>query len=245
MNEKPVLVVSDLHLGAVPTATERSFRRFLQFTGGAASGLLINGDLFDFWFEYRTVVPGRHLRVLAALADLTESGIPVWFVGGNHDAWGGSFLEREIGMQLLDGPCEIALAGRRALIAHGDGVGAGDWGYRALRGLIRHPWAVRAFRSIHPDLGSRIAARASTTQEKVASDDPAGVGRARFLEAWATEQIRANPSLDLVLAGHSHVPIVLEVEPDRFYVNSGDWLKHFTYVVLSAGEPPALERWGD
>ncbi len=244
MSAKPIMVVSDIHLGAVPPDTERSFRRFLGFVAGGASGLLINGDLFDFWFEYRTVVPRQHLRVLAALADVVESGVPVWFVGGNHDAWGGSFLRDEIGMTLLQGPCEMTLAGYCALIAHGDGVGPGDRGYKALRSFIRHPWTVRSFRTIHPDLGSRIAARASSTEHKVETADPGGESRAHHIQRWATERLGARPDLDLVLAGHAHVPVVLEVEPRRFYVNSGDWLKHFSYVALSPGETPALARWG-
>lgn len=243
MNVKPVLVVSDIHLGAVPRDTERRFRRFVEFAAGAASGLLINGDLFDFWFEYRTVVPRQHLRVLAALAGLVESGVPVWFMGGNHDAWGGSVLQDEIGMKLLQDPCEMTLAGRRTLIAHGDGVGSGDLGYRALRGFIRHPLTVRAFRALHPDLGSRIAAMASSTEHKSDTADPGSEGRARFVESWAVQTLQENPQLELVLAGHAHVPTVLEFEPNRFYVNSGDWLRHFSYVTLVPNAAPELLRW--
>ncbi|MDQ3309358.1 MAG: UDP-2,3-diacylglucosamine diphosphatase [Gemmatimonadota bacterium] len=243
MSVKPIMVVSDIHLGAVPAETERRFRHFLGFVRGAASGLLINGDLFDFWFEYRTVVPRQHLRVLAALADVVESGLPVWFVGGNHDAWGGSFLQDEIGMKVLQDRCEMTLAGYRALIAHGDGVGTGDLGYKALRRFIRHPWTVRSFRAIHPDLGSRIAARASSTEHKVAVADPGGESRAQHIQRWAVEQMADRPDLDLILAGHAHIPVVLEVEPNRFYVNSGDWLRHFSYVALTPGKAPTLARW--
>src|SRR5687768_494547 len=132
MNERPLLIVSDIHLGAVPAATERSFRSFLSFAGETAAGLLINGDLFDFWFEYRSVVLREHYRVLATLADVVESGLKVWFVGGNHDAWGGSFLRDEVGVELVTGPVEMQLAGRRTLVAHGDGVGKGDLKYRAM-----------------------------------------------------------------------------------------------------------------
>ena len=245
MEKKPVFVVSDVHLGAVPAETERQFRAFLQRVQISASGLLINGDLFDFWFEYRTVIPGQHVRVLAALADVVEAGVPVWFVGGNHDAWGNSFLSREIGLRLLEGPLDMDLAGRRALVAHGDGVGAGDLKYRALRSVIRHPFTTRAFRSLHPDLGSRIAGRASTTHAKAEGEDPREKGRARHIEQWAVEQLRARREIDLVLAGHAHTPTLVEVEPGRFYVNSGDWIRHFTYVVLAESTPPQMRRWPD
>lgn len=244
MSEKPFLIVSDTHLGAVPDSTERAFRRFLEVEAEQASGLLINGDLFDFWFEYRSVIPRKHYRVLAALASVVDAGVPVWFMGGNHDAWGGSFLEHDVGMQLLRDPAILSLAGRRALIAHGDGVGEGDVRYRALKSVIRHPIVIGAFRQVHPDWGAWIAHRVSTTEEKAIPSDLSGLSRAEPIRAWARERLRQDPSLQLVIAGHSHVPEVEEVEPGRFYVNSGDWVRHRTYVaLLPDGSPPLLRNW--
>src|SRR5688572_5055615 len=151
MTNRPFLIVSDIHLGAVPSGTERAFRAFLAHVAEHSSGLLINGDLFDFWFEYRSVVLREHYRVLASLADVVERGLKVWFVGGNHDAWGGSFLREEVGVELVVGPVEMQLAGRRTLVAHGDGVGKGDFKYRAMKACIRHPAVVGMFRQLHPD----------------------------------------------------------------------------------------------
>jgi UDP-2,3-diacylglucosamine hydrolase len=243
-SDRPFLVVSDTHLGAVPDSTERAFRRFLDEVAPASSGLLINGDLFDFWFEYRTVIPRKHYRVLAALAALVESGVPVWFVGGNHDAWGGSFLEEEVGITVLAGPLTMELAGRRTLIAHGDGVGAGDLGYRALKTLIRHRVTVGAFRLIHPDWGAWIAERVSSTDEKALAADTSGITRAEPIRIWARERLRSDPSLQLVLAGHSHLPEIEEVDAGRYYVNSGDWVRHSSYLELPAGGgPPSLRSW--
>lgn len=239
---KPYLIVSDIHLGAVPEETERRFRRFLAHVAGAASGLLVNGDLFDFWFEYRTVVPAQHYRVLAALRDVVEAGVPISFVGGNHDGWGGSFLRDEVGLTMLEGPVEMEIGGRRALVAHGDAVGEGDLGYKALRRVIRHPVTVGAFRMLHPDLGARIAARVSTTEEKAAGSDDS-LSRASAIRKWATGVLRERPELGMVIAGHAHHPEVLEAEPGRYFVNSGDWIHHFTYVELAAGEPPRLLTW--
>src|SRR5690606_4098149 len=230
MSEKPFLIVSDTHLGAVPESTERAFRHFLETEARSASGLLINGDLFDFWFEYRTVVPRKHYRVVAALANLVEAGVPVWFMGGNHDAWGGDFLEKDVGVTVLREPTVLDLGGRKALVAHGDGVGAGDLGYRALKRLIRHPITIGAFRLLHPDWGSWIAERVSTTEEKAIPADTSHLTRAEPIRAWARERLLEDPSLRLVVAGHSHVPELEEVAPGRFYVNSGDWVRHRTYV---------------
>jgi UDP-2,3-diacylglucosamine hydrolase len=246
MSEKPVYVVSDTHLGAVPRDTERAFRGFLDHVAESASRLLINGDLFDFWFEYRSVILREHYRTVARLADVVDAGVKVAFVGGNHDAWAGSFLRDEVGVELLDGPVELSLAGRPTLVAHGDGLGKGDFKYRALRTVIRHPVSIAAFRALHPDLGRRIAGRASSTEHKAGTGDVNSRGRAAFIQGWAEEQIREKPHLKLILAGHAHVPAIVEVEPGRFYANSGDWLRtdRYSYLVLPPdGGPPELRTW--
>ena len=244
MHTKPAYIVSDIHLGAVPRETERAFRRFLDHAAEHAGSLLINGDLFDFWFEYRSVILREHFRVVAKLADVVEAGVPVSFVGGNHDAWAGSFLRDEVGVTLLDGPVEMELGGRRALVAHGDGVGRGDYKYRALRKVIRHPASIAAFRRLHPDTGRRIAGMASSTEHKAGSGDQAARGRAAFIRGWAEEQIARMPHVQLVVAGHAHVPEVVEAAPGRFYANSGDWIRSYTYLVLpEGGGPPEVRGW--
>jgi UDP-2,3-diacylglucosamine hydrolase len=243
MNRLPDLIVSDIHLGAVPASTEVAFRRFLEHAGTGASSLLINGDLFDFWFEYGTVIPAKHYRVLAALRDLVESGLPVSFVGGNHDAWGGRFLRDEVGLTLHQGEVETRLGGLKTLVVHGDGVGAGDHKYRALRWFIRHPAIVRSFRILHPDLGSWIANRVSTTEKKAAGMD-AVRSRAGFIRDWAVERLKTETDLDLIVAGHAHYPELLEVEEGRYYANAGDWIHNFTYLSIpGGGAAPELRTW--
>jgi UDP-2,3-diacylglucosamine hydrolase len=243
MRHLPVYVVSDIHLGAVSSETERNFRRFLEHTGKSASRLLINGDLFDFWFEYRTVIQAQHYRVLAALKDLREAGVTIDFVGGNHDAWGGAFLRDEIGINLLDDIAEVELAGRRALVVHGDGVGTGDLGYRILKKVIRSPLSIAAFRLLHPDWGSGLARVVSTTENKKGNAGGTNPVRAAALAAWAEEQLLRRSDLQLVLAGHTHIPVVVEVQPGRHYVNTGDWINHSNYLVLEEGAPPSLRSW--
>ena len=237
-------IASDIHLGAVPRERERAFVRFLEHVGAAGRSLLLVGDLFDFWFEWGEVVPGRHVRVLAALADLVDAGMPVTLMGGNHDAWGGRYLREEIGVAFYPDMFRTEIAGRSALIAHGDGVGRGDLRYRALKAVLRSRLSIAGFRALHPMLGMRIARAASTTENK-AESDLAAKGRARYIEEWARERLREEPGLDLVICGHAHLPAIVEVDPGRYYLNAGDWVTHCTYLTLRAGEAPVLHRWGD
>jgi UDP-2,3-diacylglucosamine hydrolase len=234
-------IVSDVHLGAVPDGTEKELVRFLDHVGGAAASLLIAGDLFDFWFEYGEVIPGRHFRTLAALARLVDAGMTVRMAGGNHDAWGGRFLREQVGIDYRIDPFHMTLGGARSLIAHGDGLGRGDFKYRALKTVIRSRVAIGAFRALHPELGLKLARAVSTTHEK-SDEDLAAEGRARFLRTWATEQLNADAELRYVVCGHSHLPVLHEHAPGRYYINAGDWISHFTYVTVD-GNGPKLCTW--
>jgi UDP-2,3-diacylglucosamine hydrolase len=235
-------IASDVHLGAVPRERERSFVEFLEHVGSHGRTLLLAGDLFDFWFEYGDVVPGRHFRVLTALSRLVDAGIVVTLAGGNHDAWGGRFLREEVGVTFHADPFELTIAGRRALVAHGDGLGRGDFRYRALKAVIRSRAAIGAFRLLHPEVGMRVARAVSSTEAKIA-DDPGVKQRAAFLEGWAADLLAARPELSLVVCGHAHRPIIREHGTGRHYVNAGDWLTHCTYVIVAPGMAPRLERW--
>lgn len=237
-------ITSDVHLGAIPRERERAFLSFLEHVGAQARSLLVNGDLFDFWFEYGDVIPGKHFRVLAALSELVDAGVPVTLMGGNHDAWGGRFLREEVGVAFHPDRWRTELGGRRALVTHGDGVGRGDLGYRMLKAVLRNPVMVAGFRALHPELGMKLARRVSSTEGK-ATVDVGAAGRARHIEEWAQERLRAEPDLELVVCGHSHQPVVAEVEPGRYYLNSGDWIHHDSYITVRPGTAPTLYRWPD
>lgn len=246
---RPFVVVSDLHLGAVPPATERRFLEFLQQEASEASGLLINGDLFDFGMAYRSVVRREHVRVLAELAKLVESGVPVYFLGGNHDyvEWGGHVLAEDAGVQLLPDPVVMDIAGRRALVTHGDTAGEGATRERIERRLARNRFVVAFMRWIHPDLADRLHPYMTGTRRQVRRH-AAGQGggpkrRAPGIEAWARATLRDDPSLDIVIAGHAHLPALVEVDRGRYYLNAGDWITHDSYLVLPDGGPPEVRYW--
>jgi len=236
-------IASDIHLGAVPDQTERAFIAFLEHVGEEGRALLLAGDLFDFWFEYGTVIPGRHFRTLAALARLVDAGLRVTLAGGNHDAWGGAFLREHVGVGFHDRPFETTLGGRRALVAHGDGLGRGDLKYRLLKAAIRSRAAIWGFRALHPMLGLRLAERVSSTEAKPGEQQQLA-GRAAFIEEWSRAQLAADPGLSYVVCGHSHTAAIVRVEPGRYYLNAGAWLGRFSYIRLEDGDP-LLCTWGE
>ncbi len=243
MSEKPIHVASDIHLGVAPPETERAFLRWLAHTAECASALILNGDLFDFWFEYRSVIPRGHTRVLGALAGLVDGGVPVSIMGGNHDWWGGSFLTDEIGVTFMQDPVVTDLQGFRTFLAHGDGLGRGDLGYRILRAVVRGRLTRWLFARLHPDFGTALGARVSRTEYREGGPSDAERGRSKAVRTWALAELRRDPSLDLVVCGHTHIPLLEEVEPGRYYVNAGDWLHHRSYLVLQEGHPPTLHTW--
>lgn len=240
MSRSTVYIASDVHLGAIPPERTREFHRWLRRAGSEAGTIVINGDLFDFWFEYRHVIPRGHSRTLALLSELVDSGVEVHLTGGNHDWWGGAVLEDEVGVHFHRDPVELDLAGRRVLVAHGDGLGPGDVGYKALKAVIRSRPFVWAFRWLHPDIGGRVAGGVSFTEGRVAEATAHEQARSDVLEQWATEQLLDREDLGMVTLGHTHIPRQVEVAPGRWYVNSGDWVHHQSWVALTPGDDPRL-----
>jgi UDP-2,3-diacylglucosamine hydrolase len=202
--------------------------------------LVINGDLFEFWFEWRHVMPRGTFRVLAAIADLREAGIPVLMVAGNHDCWGGEILREDVGIDFHVDPWEGMLGGWRTRVEHGDGLrGKEDRGYRALKRVIRHPLSIRLFRWLHPDWGSALANRSSHASRTYTARD----GGAGLRDAAARQLGEAQSDLELLIYGHSHVPELRRIG-DAVYANAGSWLDQPTYLRVTP-ERIELNRWDD
>ena len=244
MEPRPVFIASDVHLGATSPEQESAFLDWVSTVPDQASHLILNGDLFDFWFEFPRGIPAGHERALAVLKETVEAGLPITLMGGNHDWWGGRYLEEEIGLEFLRDPVVRDLNGFRSFLAHGDGLDTSDLGYQALRVVLRSRLTRWAFGQLGPAVGSRVAARVSRTEDRWIEPDAETRRKSLHLESWAARALADDPTLDLVLLGHTHLPVLREVEPGRWYVNSGDWVFHRSYVSVSAGEGPRLLRAG-
>ena len=231
-----MLVVADAHLGQVPPAVVAAFHRFLDAVPDLGDALLINGDLFDFWFEYGAVIPRRHFGTMAKLQSVRARDVAVTFVGGNHDRWGGDFLTKDLGIGFHGGEAELDVAGRRAFVAHGDGLTEQHWSARLMHRVTRHPATIRVFRALHPDVGFWIAHQLS---RKLADNtrDRAVLDRAERAQArYAEELLARRPDLELVILAHTHRPALAELPNGRAYVNPGAFLDGGRYAVVTKDE---------
>lgn len=234
----PCYIFSDAHLGFAPGDAEQATLRFLRSLRTRAGSLVINGDLFEFWFEWKRVIPRPAFRVLAALADLREAGIPIVMLAGNHDCWGGDVLREDVGLDYRFDAYVGEAGGWQARIEHGDGLReVEDAGYRRLRAVLRHPFAKRAFRWLPPDAASGLAYGSSNASRAHSAEDD-GLG----LQRVALEALASTPGLELVAYGHSHVPSLVRAPGGGVYANSGAWLDQRTFLVVTPGQV-ALRRW--
>lgn len=230
-----IYFLSDVHLGTGPAEAERLKKAnlaalFARIKADRA-GLYILGDLFDFWFEYRTVVQAAHLEVIAMLKDLRDAGIRVTFLAGNHDFWAGRYFTDELDIRVVKDRLELAMGGKRFWLHHGDGLEAGDWGYKyLLRPLLRNPLSIRLYSLVHPDLAVPFARWfSSISRAKLSAPLPAGggalldVAHARFKQGF-----------DYVILGHCHRPELIR-SGGGVYLNLGDFFSHFTFGVYRDG----------
>lgn len=223
--------ISDVHLGEQPEHLEKvrvkQFVKFLREIEKSASSIFFVGDLFDFWFEYKYVIPKKHFATIHQLARMREKNIKITYLAGNHDFWLGSFFDRELGIQTLNDEWTGEIEGKRFFLYHGDGVAKKDSGYRLLKKILRNPVSIKLYRWIHPDLGIPFARFASGSSRQYTNridlkdhSDYIDFARKRFEEGY-----------DYVIMGHRHNPYEHE-ENGKKYINLGDWLDSFSYAVF-------------
>lgn len=232
--------ISDLHLGAStmdnPLDYERRVVRFLHFIKPTAKRLYLLGDVLDYWYEYRTVVPRGFTRFFGALADLADSGVEItWFIG-NHDIWIFDYLPAEIGMKVVDGVQITEIDGRRFFLSHGDGVGKMSPGFRFIRSLFRNRFCQFLFSSIHPGLTIPLAHRWSASSRGTCAGPASSRGEEEPYVDFAREYLKAHPRVDYFIFGHRHILMDMEIAQNSKLVVLGDWIYHFSYAVWDGNE---------
>jgi UDP-2,3-diacylglucosamine hydrolase len=233
--------ISDVHLGMGNKQQEREkedqLLGFLRSILPKAERLFIVGDLFDFWFEYTTVIPKGFHRTLASIQEYTERGIPVHYLAGNHDFWMGDYFKTELGMQLHFEPFEISVDGKRLFLHHGDGLALNDLGYRMIKPVLRNRLNIWLYRWLHPDIGVKLAKGSSRSSRQYTSNKE--YGEEKGMIQCAAEHIRQG--VDIVVMGHRHQPCLMTIDHGT-YVNLGDWITNHTYGELVNGTM-SLKTW--
>jgi UDP-2,3-diacylglucosamine hydrolase len=233
---------SDAHLGlgSAEEDHQKELRliRFLNFVQQDASQIYIVGDLFDYWFEYKTVVPKKYFRLFSKLADLTEHNIRLFFIAGNHDFWVKNYFRDELGIEIHFNPIETEIYGKRFLIHHGDGLLKDDLGYKILKKIMRSKTNIFLFSLIHPDIAGWFARWSSHTSRRYTSNRKyESTGMVDFAA------LKIKEGFDFVVMGHNHVP-TYQIMDSGVYVNLGDWIIENTYAVFD-GKKITLNKWTD
>jgi UDP-2,3-diacylglucosamine hydrolase len=241
---KKVYFASDFHLGAPdpPQSREREHKiiRWLDMVRHDAAHVFLMGDLFDFWFEFRTVIPKGFVRFQAKVAELTDAGIPVRVFTGNHDMWMWQYLEEEIGVEVYRDPVTAQIGHHSFYLAHGDGLGPGDPVYKVLKRVFESPFFRALFRIVHPDIGIWIAHRwSASSRKKNAHLDEGFLGENEWLWQYSKEQ-EAQRHHDFYVFGHRHLPLDLKVGECSRYINLGEWIRCFTYAAYDGQQMELL-----
>jgi UDP-2,3-diacylglucosamine hydrolase len=242
---KKIYFISDFHLGSPDYESslirEKRIVKFLDEIKNEASQIFILGDLFDFWFEYKKVVPKGFVRILGKLAELTDSGIEIHFFVGNHDMWMKGYFEKELNIKVYHHPKDFELNGKKFFIGHGDGLGPGDHRYKALKKIFRNKFSQWLFSILHPGFGVGLAGYfSSKSRAKTGKKDEQFLGEEKeWLIIFSREMLKTT-YYDYFIFGHRHLPIDFKLTDATHYINLGDWIKYNSYAVFN-GEKVELK----
>jgi UDP-2,3-diacylglucosamine hydrolase len=235
LSSKKIYFISDFHLGA-PNETdslvrEKKIVQFLDEIKHNALEIFVLGDLFDFWFEYKKVVPKGFVRILGKLAELTDMGIPVYFFVGNHDMWMKDYFQKELKIPVFFEPKAFDLLGKQFLIGHGDGLGPGDHGYKFIKKIFRSKFSQFLFGILPPVIGIGLANYFSRkSRAKTGNDDQIFEGEDKeWLVIYCKETLQKH-RYDYFIFGHRHLPLDIKLNDESRYINLGDWIRYFTYA---------------
>lgn len=249
MNERTkIYFASDMHLGSDifgnARENEKKLVRWMDSIKNDAKILYLLGDVFDFWFEYKDVVPKGFTRFLGKLAELNDSGVEIHFFTGNHDMWVFDYLTKECGAVIHHGPYETEHNGKKFFLAHGDGLGDRSISFRFIRAVFHNRICQILFAAIHPRWGMGIGhAWSRHSREKGLKIPQTFMGEDKeYLVVYAKEYIRKNPDTDFLLFGHRHILLDLKLNAKSRMLIIGDWLQYYSYAVFD-GENLFLEQF--
>ena len=238
---KNIFFASDFHLG-VPDH-DSSLRRelllvkWLDEITPTAKEIFLMGDIFDFWFEYKTVVPKGYVRLLGKIATLTDNGIPVHIFRGNHDLWAFDYLQKETGAILYRRSIVRDFDGKKFFLSHGDGLGPGDTGYKLLKRVFENRFNQFLFNWLHPDIGTRLGlyfshkSRIANIAREQKNDFKIDIEK-EMLYMYCQKKLETQPDIDYFIFGHRHVPINHALNEKSRLIILGDWVINFTYAVF-------------
>lgn len=245
MNSKNIYFLSDFHLG-VPSheqslVREKLIVQFLTEIQDKASEIFIVGDIFDFWYEYTYVVPKGYVRLLGKLAELSDAGITLHFFVGNHDMWVTDYFQRELNMKVYFDPQDFEWKGKQFHIAHGDGLGPNDHGYKRLKIIFRNPVCQWLFGKLPPRIGMGVAnymSRSSRAKTGMEEEVFLGIDK-EWLIQYSLEKLKEK-KYDYLIFGHRHLPIDIKLPGNSRYINLGDWIHFYTYAVFDGEDVKLL-----
>ncbi|WP_207495187.1 UDP-2,3-diacylglucosamine diphosphatase [Aridibaculum aurantiacum] len=244
---KKVYFLSDFHLGtpghAASLQREKKIVAFLNEIQETAAAIFIVGDMFDFWFEYKHVVPKGYVRILGKLAELTDAGIPVHFFVGNHDMWMRGYFENELNIPVYHEPKVFHFNDKKFFVGHGDGLGPGDHGYKMLKSVFRNRFCQWLFGLLHPSWGIGLANYSSrSSRKKTGASDEHFLGDDKEWLIIFSREMLAKEHIDYFIFGHRHLPLNHPLTDTSRYINLGDWIRYFTYAEFD-GNDVELKYW--
>lgn len=240
--------LSDLHLGAAyldrPIDRQRAVVGFLDLIARDAARLYLVGDILDYWFEYRNVVPRGYVRFFGKLAELSDSGVQITWLIGNHDIWMFDYLRNEIGMRVVDGSITDTICGKKFFISHGDGLGRLEPSFRFIRAMFRNRFCQRLYAAIHPRWTVGFAHRWSSSNRDYSPERvPVFDGKLRTsVINWCEEYVSTHPDTNFIVLGHHHVMVDERVGANTRLIILGDWIYNFSYAVFD-GEKFELKQY--
>lgn len=245
---KSVYFLTDAHLGSLAIPHDRMReRRIVNFLDGIknkACAVYLLGDIFDFWHEYKYVVPKGHTLLLGKISELTDLGVEVHFFLGNHDLWCGDYLEKECGMILHRKMITTEIGGKVFCISHGDGLDSHEKSYLFLRALFRNKICQKCFAAIHPRWGMSFGFNwAKNSRRKHENGELQFAGKDKDgIALFAKDYLKGHPEINYFLFGHRHIDVDVALNPTCRFIILGDWIDKFTYAVFD-GEDLTIKHF--